>query len=141
TPGAAQEILDGDMAKTVRERWEKAKARAPKDTVPTGWDTNEKAGFLVFNEKHPAMSTGDTFKLSTLQQTQQELTDLYGDQGYAFANVFPDVQPDEKAKVVDITFQISRGEKVKVDRINITGNDPTYDKVVRREITINEQET
>ena len=33
---------------------------------------------------------------------------------------------------------VQRGDKVRIGRIDITGNDPTYDKVVRREIPINE---
>ena len=35
-------------------------------------------------------------------------------------------------------FQIDRGDKMRIGRINISGNDPTLDKVVRREILINE---
>ena len=40
--------------------------------------------------------------------------------------------------MVDITFDIQKGRKLRIGRIDITGNDPTFDKVVRREIPINE---
>ena len=40
----------------------------------------------------------------------------------------------------EYSFDIRRGKKVKISRIDITGNDPTYDKVVRVEIALNEGE-
>jgi outer membrane protein insertion porin family len=39
---------------------------------------------------------------------------------------------------MNIVFQIQKGKKVRIDRIDIIGNDPTIDKVVRREIPIAE---
>ena len=86
------------------------------------------------------LETGDWFKLSDVQTGMQRISDLYADQGYAFVNVYPDTRTDPESELVDITFLISKGEKVRIGRINITGNDPTWDKVVRREIPINEGE-
>jgi outer membrane protein insertion porin family len=68
------------------------------------------------------------------------ITDMYGERGYAFANVMPDIRPDEAAQNVDITFIIEKGEKVRVRRINIGGNEKTRDKVIRREIRLSEQD-
>ncbi|MCA9300124.1 MAG: BamA/TamA family outer membrane protein, partial [Phycisphaerales bacterium] len=141
TPGAARQIVNGDTARTVNGRWQRALARGRDGQPEAGWDDPDVGdGFLVFNEKHPALETGETFKLSAMQLTMQEISDLYGDQGYAFANVIPMPDTDPDARVVDIVFDIQRGEKVRIGRIEITGNDPTYDKVVRREIPINEGE-
>lgn len=140
TEAAAREILAGESARTVGQRWQKAKDKAPEGTVPTGWE-QDSDGLLSFNEKHPVLKTGDTFKLTTLQTALSELTDLYGDQGYAYANITPLTDTNPEEKVVDITFDIDRDQKYRVGRIDITGNDPTFDKVVRREIPINEQET
>ncbi|MCP4805671.1 MAG: outer membrane protein assembly factor BamA [Proteobacteria bacterium] len=86
------------------------------------------------------LETGDYFKLSEVQLGMQRISDLYADQGYAFVNVYPDTRTDPESELVDITFLVSKGEKVRIGRINITGNDPTWDKVVRREIPINEGE-
>ena len=141
TQPAVMQVVDGDVAKTVRQRWERAKKRSPDGVAPEGWDIDPKDGLLVFNDRHPSMKTGDTFKLTTLQTTLGEITDLYGDQGYAFANVVPETRTDPEAKVVDITFAVQKGEKVRIGRIDITGNDPTFDKVIRREIPLNEGET
>ncbi len=138
THGAVQQIIDGDVASTVRERWERARKRAGDAPVPDTWDDSADTRPFEFNERTPGMDTGDWFKLSVFNQVRQEITDLYGDQGYAFANVVPLNDDDPEAKVVDITFNISKGDKVRIGRIDITGNDPTFDKVVRREIPINE---
>ena len=99
---------------------------------------SQSSGALDFRASHPPLVTGDTFKLSHLQLAMQEITNLYGDQGYAFVNVFPVTDTDPESGVVDITFDIQKGRKVKIGRIDISGNDPTFDKVVRREIPINE---
>lgn len=143
TRDAVQQILDGDVASTVRERWDRAlkraRARGGEDALPDEtWDDEAATRPLEFNERTAGLETGDWFKLSVFNQVRQEITDLYGDQGYAFANVTPLTDADEESHVVDITFDIGRGEKVRIGRIDITGNDPTYDKVVRREIPINE---
>ena len=58
----------------------------------------------------------------------------HGDDGYAFANVEPETEIDPEEKIVDITFQVEHGPPVTIDRIEITGNTKTRDKVIRREM-------
>ena len=67
-----------------------------------------------------------------------EISHLYGDQGYAFVNTFPITETDADAKIVDITFDIQKGDKVYYERINVVGNTKTRDKVIRRELRIYE---
>ncbi len=78
------------------------------------------------------------FSRKTLREDMSAIIDMHGEQGYAFANVIPDIRPDEKSQQVDITFVIDKGEKIKIRRINIAGNEKTRDKVIRREIRLNE---
>ena len=140
TKEALREIINGQMAKDISERWSKIAAdleKNPEMTIPEEWEKSA-FGALDFRSNHPAMETGDVFKLSTMQLTMQEITKLYGDQGYAFVNVIPLTDTDPESGVVDITFDIQKGRKVNIGRIDITGNDPTFDKVVRREIPISE---
>ncbi len=138
TESAVRQVLEGKKAKVLHSRWAKAREEVGEgQPLPNGWEEGGKLRF-DFEPDNAKMKTGDWFKLTTLQTTMQEITDLYGDQGYAFANVIPDTQPDGASETVDITFVIQRGDKVRINRIDITGNDPTYDKVVRREIPINE---
>ncbi|HEV8715334.1 MAG TPA: outer membrane protein assembly factor BamA [Candidatus Binatia bacterium] len=98
--------------------------------VPGG---EERAKQLVTLQK------GQIFKASTLRDDVFRLTGYFSDQGYAFVNVEPDtdVQPDEK--IVNITYQVDKGPETYIDRIDIAGNTKTRDKVIRRELRIQEQ--
>jgi outer membrane protein insertion porin family len=64
------------------------------------------------------------------------LNEIYADEGYAFADISPKIQEDDEKHTVDITYRISKGEKVRFERIGITGNDRTRDKVIRRELKV-----
>ena len=138
TKEAIRQIIEGDNAKFLQERFKDAQKGLEEGEVPEpGWE-KPKRQWLDFRTGHPEIKTGDTFKLSLLQITMGEITKLYADQGYAFVNVVPVTEPDPESGVVDITFDIQKGQKMRIGRIDITGNDPTFDKVVRREIPINE---
>jgi outer membrane protein insertion porin family len=139
TEGAVRALLDGKDLRDVQDAFRKDVAAG--QTITPEWEPHVKRRVLDINAANQPLRTGDWFKLTTLQSAMARVTDLYGDQGYAFANATPVPQPDPEAKVVDVTVDVQRGEKMKVGRINITGNDPTFDKVVRREIPINEGET
>jgi outer membrane protein insertion porin family len=84
------------------------------------------------------VATGDPFKMSQVRGVMQSITDLYSDRGYAFVNVVPLPHTDPETKIVDLDFAIDKGDKVRIGKITITGNDPTFDKVVRREILVSE---
>ena len=75
-----------------------------------------------------------------MQHDVLTLSDFYSDRGYAYVNVDPRTQLDPATRTVNITFNINPGREVLVDRINITGNTKTSDKVIRRELQIQEQE-
>lgn len=82
--------------------------------------------------------TGDPFKASVFQQDLLMLTDLYQDKGYAFCDVAPMTLIDDEAQKIDLTFNVTKGQEIYVNRINILGNTRTRDKVVRRELRIAE---
>ena len=84
------------------------------------------------------MKTGELFSRAALRGDVFTLTDLYADKGYAFANVTPLSKMNPEQKTIDITFDMEKGEKVYIDRINISGNVKTRDKVVRRELKLAE---
>ena len=68
------------------------------------------------------------------------LTDLYSDEGYAYADIVPAVDRDPEKRVVNITFQINKGQQVYFEKILIGGNTKTRDKVIRRQLQVYEQE-
>jgi outer membrane protein insertion porin family len=83
---------------------------------------------------------GDDFRGSALQHDVLTLSDFYSDRGYAFVDVQPKTSLDPVARRVNITYAINPGREVLVNRINISGNTRTSDKVIRREMQVQEQE-
>lgn len=73
-----------------------------------------------------------------LRTDSLELTDLYAEQGYAFAEVRPRVDRAEESQRVDIIFEIDKGPLVYFNRVEVTGNTRTRDNVIRRELTVEE---
>ena len=67
------------------------------------------------------------------------LTDLYADQGYARADIFPETRRHPDRDAIDLVFNIRRNQPVYFDEIHITGNTKTRDKVIRRELHVHEQ--
>lgn len=82
--------------------------------------------------------SGEIFSRSKLGEDIVRLTGLYKNKGYAFANVTPLTNIDMDKRVVHLTFELQKGKRVTVERINIAGNTKTRDKVIRREMVINE---
>jgi outer membrane protein insertion porin family len=64
------------------------------------------------------------------------LTQSCNDEGYAGADVTPRTEPQEKTQTVDVTYNIRKGKLVYFNRINITGNSRTRDKVIRRQLFV-----
>ncbi len=81
---------------------------------------------------------GKVFSRAVLRDDVVALTDLYTDKGYAFANVTPLTKINPDTKTIDITYEFEKGDKVYIDRINISGNTKTRDKVIRREFKLSE---
>ncbi|MDP2332065.1 MAG: outer membrane protein assembly factor BamA [Reyranella sp.] len=84
------------------------------------------------------MSEGDWFDSSDIEKTVSELTDIVGSLGYAFVEVRPNTRRNKDTKTVDVIFEIQEGPRVYVERINISGNTRTLDKVIRREFRLAE---
>ncbi|MBU8848616.1 MAG: outer membrane protein assembly factor BamA [Desulfobacterales bacterium] len=67
------------------------------------------------------------------------ISDIYSDRGFANVNVAPIVNKNDEEKMMNITYSINKGDPVYFNRVNISGNLKTRDKVIRREIKILEQ--
>jgi len=74
-----------------------------------------------------------------LQEDLSTLGDFYADRGYANADIAPLIREDNKNLTVNVTFDIHKGRKVYFERIEISGNIKTRDKVIRRELRVYEQ--
>ena len=86
------------------------------------------------------LKAGQPFSSTTMQHDVLTLSDFYSSRGYAYVNVDPRTAVNPSAHLVDVDYNINPGREVLVDRINITGNTKTSDKVIRRELLIQEQE-
>jgi len=81
---------------------------------------------------------GARFSKTILQRDLQILADVYKDKGYAYANVTPDTDVHSENRTVDINFAFQKGNLVTIEKIEVVGNNKTRDKVIRREMRINE---
>ena len=83
---------------------------------------------------------GEIMSRNAVRDSVAVLTDLYADRGYAFVDVNPLTMLHPEKSIVDIIFDIRQGSKVYFERIQISGNVKTRDKVIRRELRIVEGE-
>jgi outer membrane protein insertion porin family len=78
------------------------------------------------------------FNKEILKKDITAITDLYSNNGYALVSVYPDLTPDENTKETTIVYRIEEGDKYFIGRIEISGNTKTRDKVIRREVRVDE---
>lgn len=82
----------------------------------------------------------DVFQRTAVREEITRVTDMYGAEGYSFAEVTPNLAPNAETLTTEITFTIKEGSLIRVREIHITGNDKTRDNVIRRELRVDEQE-
>ncbi len=78
------------------------------------------------------------FNLVNLRKGIRKITDMYGDLGYAFADINPLIKKDKKTHTASLKLIVNKGPKVYISRIEITGNVRTHDNVIRRELKLKE---
>nr|WP_294850127.1 outer membrane protein assembly factor BamA [uncultured Sphingomonas sp.] len=81
---------------------------------------------------------GAWFDAKLVEDTVTGLNEVAGTRGYAFADVQPDFVRDAEKREMNLTMRVLDTPRVYVERINIQGNTSTRDKVIRREMRINE---
>ena len=81
---------------------------------------------------------GDIYKSSVIETAIESLTFATGTSGYAFVDIQPSIRRNRETKTVDVTFNISEGPRVYIEKINIVGNTTTLDYVIRRELDVAE---
>ncbi len=84
------------------------------------------------------MKPGDWYNATQVENVQDAITDALGDRGYAFVATEPDLTRNSTTHTIDLTYQVGEGPRVYVERIDITGNVRTLDRVIRREFPIAE---
>jgi outer membrane protein insertion porin family len=88
--------------------------------------------------KRVELKTGDVFSRTKLRDSVKGITDLYSAVGRASADVSPNTLQDTPGRLVNIVFEINEGPETYVERINISGNTRSEEKILRREIPMAE---
>lgn len=81
---------------------------------------------------------GDTFSRVKVRNFIQTIQEQYGEHGYLFASAQPIPDINNEKKIVDLKFQIIEDYPQYIRKIEFKGNTFTYDKVLRREMKIQE---
>lgn len=84
------------------------------------------------------MKEKETFRQSFLYEDMDMLKSHYGDRAYFFANIYPQIIPDPQTHTAKVIYTVQKGPKVYIERIDISGNTTTRDKVIRREVQLKE---
>ncbi|MFM7349925.1 MAG: outer membrane protein assembly factor BamA [Erythrobacter sp.] len=84
------------------------------------------------------MKDGDFYNAKQVEDTVEQLQELAGRFGYAFADVQPRFKRDPESLKMNVTFTLREAPRVYVERVDINGNTLTQDKVIRREFRIAE---
>ncbi len=84
------------------------------------------------------MQAGDFYDAKTVEDTVEQLTELAGRFGYAFADVQPRFNRNPEDLTMDITFILRQAPRVYIERVDVNGNTLTQDKVIRREFRLSE---
>lgn len=79
---------------------------------------------------------GDGFDQRVVDDAIENILEITGQMGFAFANVVPRVRQNVEERTVDVAFEIVDGDRVFVERIDISGNTATLDRVIRREFEL-----
>ncbi|MGE3873619.1 MAG: outer membrane protein assembly factor BamA, partial [Parvibaculaceae bacterium] len=84
------------------------------------------------------LTPGQDYDATKVDKSVENITIEAGKAGYAFAKVEPDIKKDEPNHTLDITYNITEGPRVYIERIDIIGNTRTLDEVIRRELRLYE---
>jgi outer membrane protein insertion porin family len=97
------------------------------ETSIAGLDANQLTGTIRTRE-------GDRFSAAELARTAQDMAIEATNLGYPFADVRPRIDRDPATGTFAVTYLVDQGQRLYVERINITGNEKTRDFVIRREL-------
>jgi len=84
------------------------------------------------------MSKGEVFSTGKLRKGIENMQKLYKDFGYADIVVEPSFEPIPNSDKIDLSLSVDEGSQFFVRRIDFSGNTTTRDRVIRRELLIDE---
>ncbi|HXK60790.1 MAG TPA: outer membrane protein assembly factor BamA [Acidobacteriota bacterium] len=85
-------------------------------------------------------AAGKIVDFVSLGQANEKVKKLYSERGFLDMELIPEMRPDFDKRLVDLTIRIHEGGRYLVDEINFIGNERTRDKVLRRELVLQERD-
>ena len=118
-------------------------------TMPIEEGARYKLGSITFKNNKAITNTaalrslfpikdGEVFSREKIAKGLEALRKAYGDFGYINFTSVPDTTFDDEKKLVNLIIDVDEGKQFYVRRIEFQGNTTTRDKVIRREIVLEE---
>src|ERR1700690_2322192 len=84
------------------------------------------------------LKPGDIFSAAKIRKAMKDYEGIYGQYGFIDFVPEPETDIDSQAKRIDVTMKFDEGKQYYIRRIDFSGNTTTRDKVIRRELLIEE---
>jgi outer membrane protein insertion porin family len=84
------------------------------------------------------LKEGEIFSTDKVRKALENYKKLYGEYGYINFVASPNTEVNDANKLVNITMEFDQGKPFYVRRIEFSGNTTTRDKVIRRQLLIDE---
>ncbi len=81
---------------------------------------------------------GKLINIEDIRKDVKTIETQSADLGYAFVEVYPDIQKNDQTQEATVAFKVIPHDKVYIRNVIISGNSRTVDRVVRRELYITE---
>ncbi|WP_072221400.1 outer membrane protein assembly factor BamA [Campylobacter coli] len=92
----------------------------------------------IQNVKNLRSTQGKLINIEDIRKDVKTIETQSADLGYAFAEVYPDIQKNDQTQEASVVFKVIPHDKVYIRNVIISGNSRTVDRVVRRELYITE---
>ncbi len=138
-----------DTGGAVSIPWIHGRGKAVDITMPIEEGDKYRLGKITFSGNKAIQNTaalrslfpirdGDIFSREKIAKGLENLRKAYGEYGYINFTSVPDTSFDEDKKLVNLAIDVDEGKQFHVRRIEFVGNTTTRDKVIRREIALEE---
>jgi outer membrane protein insertion porin family len=84
------------------------------------------------------LKQGDIFSTEKVRKALETYGKIYGEYGFIDFTPEPDTEVDDVNKIINLTLRFDEQKQYYVHRIEFSGNTTTRDKVIRRELMIDE---
>jgi outer membrane protein insertion porin family len=85
-----------------------------------------------------SVKAGNLFNMTQLEKIADKISEELSNKAYQQVKASPELKKNRDSRTVDVTFLIEKADKTFINKINITGNPKTAEKVIRREFRIHE---